>query len=332
MTSQIISGGVGPAGRVGLIGQAGLCPEAKLAGPPWKQIQLIAAKEFADRFRSGWVIACVTVWLGAVGLTSFFGLIQIGHFGAQGYERTVISLLNIVQYLIPLLGLLLGHDLIVSENEDRTLKLLLTSGVSRARLLLGKFLGGCVCLGAPLLGGFLVAGAAVGFAAKDNAVGPFVTLAFSGLGLGIVFVALGLTISVWSRSRVQALVISLLAWCFFVFVFDLIAMGVIVSSRAPAAAREIEVVCDATHVNSAADIHSAPDAASEPAAVPSPTKSPSSASMMWLALNPVDVFRAVNLGSQTGFPFPGAVALGSVVLWLGCAATVSSRRFLKIDL
>jgi len=89
---------------------------------------LIAGKEFGDRFRSGWVIACVLVWLGAIGLTSFLGLLQIGRIGVQGYERTVVSLLNLVQYLVPLLGLLLGHDLLVSEVEERTLRLILARG------------------------------------------------------------------------------------------------------------------------------------------------------------------------------------------------------------
>src|SRR5690349_12620206 len=96
-----------------------------------RQVLLIAGKEFGDRFRSGWVIACVLVWLGAIGLTSFLGLLQIGRIGVQGYERTVVSMLNVVQYLVPLLGLLLGHDLIVSENEERTLRLILAGGVSR---------------------------------------------------------------------------------------------------------------------------------------------------------------------------------------------------------
>src|SRR5690242_9468691 len=66
------------------------------------QIHLLAAKEFGDRFRSGWVLACVLVWLGAIGLASFLGLLQMGRIGVQGYERTVMSLLNVVQYLIPL--------------------------------------------------------------------------------------------------------------------------------------------------------------------------------------------------------------------------------------
>lgn len=95
-----------------------------------RQVFLLAGKEFGDRLRSGWVLACVLVWLGAVIFTSLFGLVQIGHVGLQGYERTVVSLLNLVQYLVPLLGLLLGHDLVVGEREERTLPLLLAAGVS----------------------------------------------------------------------------------------------------------------------------------------------------------------------------------------------------------
>src|SRR4051812_327640 len=105
------------------------------------RLLIIALKEFRDRLRSGWVIACIVVWLAVISLTSLFAVIQIGHLGVQGYERTTASLLNLAQYLVPLLGLLVGHDLIVREREDRTLNLVLASGVSRRQLMAGKFLG-----------------------------------------------------------------------------------------------------------------------------------------------------------------------------------------------
>jgi Cu-processing system permease protein len=331
MRSEVLSSVVEQVGPVGLVRQVEHGTAKKVARPGWNQICLIAVKEFTDRLRSGWVIACMALWLGAICLTSFFGLIQIGRIGPQGYERTVISLLNIVQYLVPLLGLLLGHDLIVAEHEERTLKLLLASGLNRSRLLIGKFFGGCLCLAAPLVVGFLLAGAAVGVAAKDTSIMPFVNLAVSGLGLGVVFVALGLTISVWSRSRVQALVISLLAWCFFVFVFDLIALGVITSTRAPAASHEIEIVCDATHVNAAADVHSAFESGTEPN-VAKQSASSSLTTLIWLAANPVDAFRVVNLGVETSSRSATGLVIGSAAFWIGLAAVSSRKKFAKLDL
>jgi Cu-processing system permease protein len=286
--------------------------KSKISG--WNQVTLIAAKEFGDRFRSGWAIVCIFVWLGAIGLTSFFGLVQIGQIGAQGYERTVISLLNLVQYLVPLLGLLLGHDLIVSENEERTLQLALAGGVGRMRFLMGKFLGGCLTLAVPLVFGFVVAGTVIGLSAKDSGIAPFLRLAVSGFGLGVLFLAIGVAISAFSRTRVQSLVAALLVWCLMVFAFDLVALGVMISTRAPAAAREIEVLCDTTHINSAADFHSDLDSARE-------TQSRSrqalkKPSIGWLAANPVDLFRAINLSKQMELDIPWLATVSATVFWL----------------
>jgi ABC-type transport system involved in multi-copper enzyme maturation permease subunit len=294
-----------------------------------RQVSLIAAKEFGDRFRSGWVIACVLVWLGAIGLTSFLGLLQIGHIGVQGYERTVISLLNLVQYLVPLLGLLLGHDLIVSEREEGTLRLILARGVSRTRLLLGKFLGGCFTLAVPLALGFTIAGTVIGMAAKDNGIAPFLRLAVSGLVLGIVFLGIGLAISTFARTRVQSLVVALLTWCMAVFVFDLVALGVMVSTKSPVAAQEIEVLCDTTHVNAAADIHSAFDNVPDGQHVATSTKA---SSLGWLAINPVDLFRAVNLSQQMELHLPAFAIPLAVSLWLAFTLGTSIWKLHRTDL
>lgn len=295
-----------------------------------QQAGLIAIKEFGDRFRSGWVIACVLVWLGAIGLTSFLGLVQIGQIGVQGYERTVISLLNLVQYLVPLLGLLLGHDLIVNEREEGTLRLLLAGGVSRWSCLLGKFLGGCFTLAVPLVLGFAIAGTVVGLSAKDNGIAPFLRLAASGLVLGIIFLGLGLAVSTFCRTRVQSLVTALLLWCMAVFVFDLVALGVVVSTRSLAAAQEIEVLCDTTHVNAAADLHSAFDnvPAGQTPAVPASRGSP----LGWLAINPVDLFRAVNLSKQLELQVPVLTLLLTAALWLGGTLGLSLWKLRRTDL
>lgn len=294
------------------------------------QTTVIATKEFGDRFRSGWVIACVAVWLGAIGLTSFLGLLQVGQIGVQGYDRTVISLLNLVQYLVPLLGLLLGHDLIVSEKEEHTLSLVMAGGVSRIRFLIGKFLGGCLTLAVPLLLGFIIAGSVIGLAAKDAGIAPFLRLAVSGLVLGTIFLGVGLAISVVCRTRVQSLVAALLVWFFAVFVFDLIALGIFVSTKAPAAAQEIEFVCDATHVNSAVDFHSDFDHVAD---VPDHSTTVSrDTSLGWLAINPIDLFRAVNLSSRLEFRVPASTTLCAVTFWFAGAFGLSVWKLRRTDL
>ncbi len=305
-------------------------PSITRSVPAFRQVAILVAKEFGDRFRSGWVIACVLVWLGAIGLTSFFGLLQVGRIGMLGYERTVISLLNLVQYLVPLLGLLLGYDLIVSEKEEQTLRLIVAGGVSRTRLLLGKFLGGCLTLALPLTLGFTIAGTVIGLMARGDGLGSFFKLALSGLVLGILFLGIGLTLSAFSRTRVQALVLALLTWCGAVFVFDLVALGVLLSTNSIAAAQDIEFICDATHVNAAADLHSAYDnVADRPARTVTTSSAPS---LGWLAVNPVDLFRALNLPRQTGIQVPALTLLLAVTGWLTLTLGASRWRLRRTDL
>ncbi len=294
------------------------------------QVGIIAWKEFSDRFRSGWVIACSLVWLGAIALTSLFGLVQIGKIGVQGYERTVVSLLNLVQYLVPLLALLLGHDLLVSERDEKTLSLILAGGVPRSRLLLGKFLGGCLTLAVPLTLGFTVAGTVIGLAARDNGLPSFLKLALSGLVLGIVFLGLGLVISTFCRTRVQALVLALLAWCAAVFVFDLAAMGLLVTTQSAQAAREVEAATDTTHVNAMADIHAAFESGDDAAARIQANTSKATSS--WLLINPVDLFRVINLPKELAPAVPPLAALLSIGLWLAGCLTVGTWKFIRLDL
>jgi len=194
-------------------------------------------------------------------------------------------------------------------------------------------LGGCATLSVPLVLGFIIAGTFIGLASKDSTIEPFLRLAVSGLILGILFVGIGLMISTFCRTRVQSLVVSLLAWGLAVFVFDLVALSLLVSTKAPVAAQEIEMVCSTTHVNTAADLHSDFEPASgsgrTPAPLPAGNPTPS---LGWLAVNPVDLFRAVNLSSQLGFHVPILSVLVTMALWLGGTLGLSLWKLARTDL
>jgi ABC-type transport system involved in multi-copper enzyme maturation permease subunit len=219
----------------------------------------------------------------------------------------------------------------VGEREDRTLGYLVANGVSRARLLLGKFCGAALTLGISLLLGFCVAGAAIGYKAQDRNIGSFVTLALSAAVLGLIFLAGGLAISTFSRTRVQALVLCLLTWGMAVFAFDLAALGLLVTVASPAAQSEIDLACDPAHVNAeAANIHAAFDAPAEAprqAAVGRPASHAS-----WLWINPVDLFRAVNLQRQLQTPVPAAMIAICAGGWIVFALLLSERKLRRMDL
>ena len=101
----------------------------------------------------------------------------------------------------------------------------------------------------------------------------------------------------------------------------------------PAAAREIELVCDAMHVNAAADIHSEDDTISATSTQqPSTKPAPNIASIACLAINPVDLFRAVNLSLTLGVQVPAGIVAASFIGWLALSLLLSRWKLSKTDL
>lgn len=290
---------------------------------------IIARKEAGERMRNGWVLAGVVVWLGAICLTSAFGLVQVGRIGFQGYDRTVVSLLNLVQYLVPLLGLLLGHDAVVGEREGRTLPLVLAAGAARRQFALGKLLGAALALSFPLVAGFALSAFLIMAGAGGRDFFSFVRLAGTSLALGLVFVAVGWWLSAVCASRVKALVIALLVWGFTVFAFDLAALGLFVAVESPSVAAEIEMLCDPMHVAAtASDLHAVyedPPIAEDRPAPGGPVR------WSWLWLNPVDLFRAVNLSGLAGREFSPVAALAGWVGWCVCLVALGLRSMSRLD-
>ena len=134
----------------------------------------------------------------------------------------LLDLTFIVAILLSLAALIFSYDAVCGEKEDGTLKLMLSNGLPRAKILLGKVVGGAVTLLAP----FVVA----------LILGQFVILltprlAWSGsdwaaLGMLLVgaalyvffFFVLGVFISARHHSSSSSIMTSLCAWVVFVLV------------------------------------------------------------------------------------------------------------------
>jgi len=135
--------------------------------------------------------------------------------------------LYLTHAVLSLVALLAAFDLISGEKETGTLKLLLATGVSRARLLAGKLVGG--------LGALLLPYAAVSVAALlalalvpglglsgDQWLRAVLFFALGALYLAFFF-ALGLAISCRVERSTSALVLGLFAWVVLVFAVPAVA-------------------------------------------------------------------------------------------------------------
>lgn len=226
----------------------------------------IAHKEFRDAFRSRWLLA-ITILFAALGLgIAYFGAATAGHVGFTSFDVTIASLATLTAFVIPLIGLLVAYDTIAGERDSGTLLLVLSYPVSRIELAAGKFLGHSAVIGAASVAGFGIAVALIETmtpAARTTAAWVDIgRFVISASLLGASFAGMALMISVWARDKARASGLALLAWFAAVLLFDLLLLAVLVVSGGSPVERAVYPYL--------------------------------------LLLNPVDVFRLVNLVALSG--------------------------------
>src|SRR3569833_2182760 len=172
------------------------------------QIATIASKEFWDRIRNRWVLAVALV-------IAYFGAAQQGAVGFRSIDLTIASLVSLVIYLIPLIALVLGFDAIVGERERGSLDLLLAMPLTRVELLLGKFLGLSGALAASTIAGFGLVGVLLGARLPAQAWFHFAGFIFSSVLLGMAFLSLAVTVSVFATDRTRASGSAIALWFLF---------------------------------------------------------------------------------------------------------------------
>lgn len=196
----------------------------------WGQIRHIAAKELRDRIRNRWVMVIAAVFAIFALLIAYFGAAQQGAVGFRGIDVTIASLTSLVIYLLPLIALMLGFDAIVGERERGSLDLLLTLPITRSEVLLGKYLGLGAALALSTLIGFGLTGILFVWQAGSGALYHYLGFVLSSLLLGGAFLSMAVLLSTLARDRTRASGAAIGVWFFFVLVFDLILLGVLVST------------------------------------------------------------------------------------------------------
>lgn len=168
----------------------------------------IAKYQLQDMLRNRWVL--------------FYGLFfllvtdALFRFGGAG-DRVVLSLMNVVLVMIPLVSIVLGCMFLYGAREY--VELLLAQPIRRPTLFRGLFAG----LALPLCGAF-VAGVALPFAwhreAAAGHAGPLALLLGTGVLLTLVFVSLAFAVALRNEDRLRGLGVALAAWMFFAIVWN----------------------------------------------------------------------------------------------------------------
>ena len=234
------------AGQVVDKTRASACPDrvsvtAPAAGKAvwgWRRrvarVMPIAEKEVRDGLTNRWLIA-YAVLLGGLGLAATAtGLDSASGLAIQAFGRTTATLMNLCLLLSPLVAVVMGAASIAGEQERGTLEHLLAQPLTRVELLLGKHAGLLAALIAATVAGFLPAGVVIAVVAGPAMFAHYLLFPTIAALAGAAMVAVGMLISVTSRSAVHAQGMAMVTWFAFVLLYDLVLMGSLAVSGMPA--------------------------------------------------------------------------------------------------
>ena len=189
----------------------------------FKRIRIVAAEEYRRALETRWLLAFTAIFALLVLGLSYFGLAQAREVGFQGFSRLTLSLMNLVLFLVPLTGLIVGVGSVAGGGE--ALPLLLAQPVSRGEVLVGKYLGLCVALSVAQALGFGGGGIVVAFQAGSEQIAGFAALTALSLLLGCLSLAAALCIASLVADRLRALSLAILLWLSMVVLYDVAILG-----------------------------------------------------------------------------------------------------------
>lgn len=189
-----------------------------------RQVGVVARQEYRLSIRNRWALALA-------GLFGLFAVLVVAFGGSEvgpgRLDAVIVSLASLATYLLPLAALVFGYDTIVGAHDDGWLDVVFALPTSRARVVVGKYLGRAVVLAAAVVLGFGGAGVLLAFLAGWMAWSLLLVFLVGAVGVGLAFLAVSVLVSTVAREKTHALGLSLLVWVWFVFVHDLLALGVV---------------------------------------------------------------------------------------------------------
>jgi Cu-processing system permease protein len=163
---------------------------------------------FYDLMRSKWSYIYFLFYL-------ILGFILL--FLNQDLSKAVITLLNIIIVLTPLIGTLFG--VMYYYNSREFIELLLSQPIKRKNIFLGQYFGISISLALSLVIGLGIPFLAYGLFASTE-IYNFLSLILIGALLTFNFVALSYIIALIFEDKIKGFGFSIISWLFFAVIYD----------------------------------------------------------------------------------------------------------------
>lgn len=163
---------------------------------------------FYDLMRSRWSY----VYLGF-----YFLLGMVLLFLNNDLSKAVITLMNVIIVLVPLIGTIFG--VMYYYNSKEFTELLLAAPLKRSSIFLGQYFGVALSLAMSLIIGLGIPFAAYGLF-QSNVIWDFSLLLFTGAVLTFIFTALAFNIALSNENKIKGFGYAILLWLFLAVIYD----------------------------------------------------------------------------------------------------------------
>ena len=163
---------------------------------------------FFDLMRSSWSYVYFGFYL-------LLGIVLL--FLNNDLSKAVITLMNVIIVLVPLIGTIFG--VMYYYNSKEFTELLLAQPLKRSSIFLGQYLGVAISLSMSLILGLGLPFIAYGLF-KSNAIWDFSLLLIVGVFLTFIFSALAFNIALSNENKIKGFGYAILMWLFLAIIYD----------------------------------------------------------------------------------------------------------------
>jgi len=190
------------------------------------EFKILLKKEIKEALRNRWLIVFSVIYA-VLGLSlSYYSILGLSYLGLKAFGRVSAALVNLTLYIVPLMSLSLSGLSLVSDRERNTLEILLSQPVSKTEVALSRYIGITLSIFLSTFLGYGLAAWYLWLVLSSGDIAVFIQLMLITLLLASTLTAVGLLISILSRTRFEALATVLLIWFTLVVLYDLLVIGV----------------------------------------------------------------------------------------------------------
>ncbi len=163
---------------------------------------------FFDLIRSRWSYVYLLFYLALSSVLLFLN---------NDLSKAVITLMNVITILVPLIGTIFG--IMYYYNSKEFTELLLGQPIKRATIFIGQYLGVALSLSMSLILGLGIPFMLYGLF-QSNEIWDFSLLLITGTFLTFIFTALAFNIALYNENKIKGFSYAILLWLFLAVVYD----------------------------------------------------------------------------------------------------------------